>query len=196
MSTIREYIAYRYQNWLDYASHMARVHNFEGWQEDLLNDIICDLLSKPQDKLDTMLSAKTKKIVNGTPTTELDKFVLSMLKMNACSAVAPFRKNTLGQKIVSRAGKKIIACHHVQLNGYDAIEEEYSTSKNDKLERMHKINIQRLQKNGFNEKAVEIYKRHFVGSEKEASFTDSEKDALTRIRQFLIVTRKTLLDDN
>lgn len=195
MPNIREYIAYRYNNWLDYATHMSKVHHFAGWEEDLLNDVIVDLLQKPEEKLSRMLQAHTKKLVNGTPTTELDKFVLKMLKLNACSNVAPFRKNTLGQKIISRAGNQATTCHHVELNGYDTIDDEFSAEHGNKIEQMHRRNIHRLRVNGFNEKAVDMYTRHFVKSEPETTFSEPDREALANIRQFLIVTKKTLLDD-
>jgi len=195
MSTIRSYIAYRYQNWLDYARHMSRVHHFEGWEEDLLNDVICDLLSKPEAKLQEMLDAHTAKLVNGTPTTELDKFVLKMLNMNATSQVAPFRKNTLGNKVISRTDGKITTAQKTTLNGYDTTDEDYDIDLNNRLDRMHDTNIRRLRVNGFNSDAVQIYRVHFVSGTPAEQLTEIQQAALQNIKQFLINSKKTLLDD-
>src|SRR5690554_740044 len=116
---------------------MARVHHFSGWGEGLLQDVVCELLIKPYDKFQGMLTTTTKKVVNGTPTTELDKFVLKMMNINATSPVAPFRKNTLGKKVISRAGGKIKTANLTELNGYDMADEVADMGLNAKIEKMH-----------------------------------------------------------
>jgi len=180
---------------MDYARHMARVHHFAGWHEDLLHDIICDLLKKPEEKLQNMVDAKTKKMVNGVPTTELDKFVLSMLKMNACSPVGPFRKNTLGNKIISRSGNKVETQHTTEINGFDAILEEYDTTMNNKLDTMHAHNIHRLGKNGFDSEAIRLYNLHFIKNMPLRDLTETQEDSVRRIKDFLSITKKTLFDE-
>lgn len=196
MDPINCYISFRYPNWLDYAQHMARVHHFEGWGEDLLNDILINLLKKDEDLLLGLLARKTKKIVNGKPTCELDKFVLKMIHMNAFSPVAPFRKNTLGNKIIARNNKKVITARNVEINGHDFEDTEYNAEFNGRLDRMHSQNIHRLTKNGFNQSAVNLYETHFIRGRPLAEFTETAQDDISRIRQFLVVTKKTLLDDD
>lgn len=195
MDAIRNYISFRYPNWLDYAKYQARVNHFDGWGEDLLNDVVCDLLKKPEEKLLQMLQKQTKKIVNGVPTTELDKFVLKMIKLNATSSVAPFRKNTLGNKIISRANGEIKTATTTELNGHDCNDEAYDPSLNKKLDAMHDTNIWRLRKNGFTRPAIDLYRRHFIRGRPINHFSEREQNAIKRISQFLIITRKTLLDD-
>lgn len=186
MPTVREYISYRYKNWLDYANHLAITHHFEGWEADLLNDVIVDLLSKPEAKTAALLRATTRKTVNGTPTTELDKFVLAMLKMNATSSLAPFRKNTLGQKILIRTNKRVEVAHTTELNGYDTVSDEYSDGIKPKLDRMHAHNIGKMRGNGYTPEAIELYERYFMKCE---NITDRiERDSLERIKHFLIIT--------
>jgi hypothetical protein len=196
MDTIRDYISLRYPNWLDYARYQARVNNFEGWEEDLLNDVVCDLMKKDEAKLLEMLHRQTKKIVNGVPTTELDKFVLKMLKLNATSTVAPFRKNTLGNKIISRENGEIKTMHRAELNGHDCHDEEYDPELNYRLDAMHDANIWRLRKNGYTRPALDLYRRHFIRGAALEKFTETEQDAIQRIRQFLVITKKTLLDES
>lgn len=195
MKELNQYITFRYKNWLDYARHMARVHHFEGWEDDLLNDVIIDLLGKNENLLLGLLARKTKKIVNGQPTTELDKFVLKMLHLNAFSPVAPFRKNTLGNKIIDRKNNKITTRQNTQLNGDDVHDEAYNMELNNKLDVMHSRNIKRLADNGFNAEAVKLYQTHFIRGRPFEDYNDAAKDSITRIRQFLVVTKKTLLDD-
>ena len=196
METIRSYIVYRYPNWMDYARHMARVHHFNGWAEDLLHDIICDLLKKPDEKLLRMINAKTKKLVNGQPTTELDKFVLHMLKLNASSQVAPFRKNTLGLKITARSGNKVETQHSTELNGFDAICEDYDPAASRRLDDMHRHNLHRLENNGFNKTALKLYRFHFIKNTDITGLTEAEQDAISRIRIFLTQKQRTIWDND
>jgi uncharacterized spore protein YtfJ len=195
VNTIADYITFRYRNWHDFAAHMARVNHFTGWEDDLLNDVICDLMKKPAEKLERMLNAKTSKIVNGLPTTELDKFVLTMLRVNACSQVAPFRKNTLGHKIISRANNKIEVQHSTELTGFDCPDTEYTNEMSEQLDVMHSANINRLHNNEFNSAAITLYIKHFVNNIPLTHLTEAEAETVNRIKQFLTTTKKTLFDD-
>lgn len=192
--TLRKYIAFRLPNWHDYARHMARVHHFEGWENDLMNDIICDLLSKQEQKLIDMMNRKTKKMVNGAPTTELDKFVLAMLRQNAESKVAPFRKNTLGNKIISRADGRIETAHRVRLNGYDVEAGAYDHDLNNTLDAMHERNISRMAAHGFTARAVDLYRRHYIDGEKMEAFNEADRLSIQKMKNLLVI-QKTLLDD-
>lgn len=195
MEELNKYIEFRYSNWLDFANHLSRVHYFNGWADDLLNDVIIDLLKKDLNRLLGMLSRKTKKIVNGQPTTELDKFVLSMLRTMAFSAGAPFRKNTLGQKIIHRSGNKVTIRQQCEINSADIIDECYDETLNTKLDEMHAKNITRLKNNGFTNASLRQYRSHFIRGRPENSYSIEQQITLTRIRQFLTETKKTLLDD-
>jgi hypothetical protein len=118
-----------------------------------------------------------------------------MLKTNATLPAAPFRKNTLGNKIISSENEEIKTIHRIQLNGYDCQNEEYNHDLNNKLDAMHESNIQRLQKNGYTSQAIDIYSRHFIRGVKIKHFTETEQKHIKSIREFLISTKKTLLDD-
>lgn len=195
MQKLKDYINFRYNNWLDFSRHMARIHKFDGWGEDLLNDVIENLLKKEPEKLRGMLRRKTKKIVNGKPTTELDKFVLKMLRMQAFSQVGPFRKNTLGQKIIKRLpNNKVLVKHSTTISGEDIIDENYCTDLNDKLDLMHSQNVLRLRRNGFNLTSIKLYRLHFIRGEPFKKMSETEQESINIIRQFLTVTRKTLYD--
>lgn len=196
MAALNDYIEFRYPNWLDYARHMATVHHFEGWETDLLNDVILNLLQKPADKLNGMLARKTKKQVNGLPTTELDKFVLKMLHMNAFSPVAPFRKNVLGNKIIDRNGARVTTRQQVELNGADFEDgDQYDAERFTRLDAMHTGNMQRLKRNEFNREAARLYKLHFIHGMPLAEFSETEQDEIEQIRRFLTAYEKTLFDD-
>lgn len=194
MDDLNKYIELRYPNWLDYARHMARVHHFIGWENDLLNECIVELLKKDADKLNGMLARKTRKIVNGVHTTEIDKFILKIMNTNAFSPVAPFRKNVLGHKVIQRKNKKAITAKQTKLNGHDMADEAYTPELNARLDEMHTRNIARLKNNGFGPGAVALYTAHFIKGHPIKEYTDHEKEYITEINDFLL-TRKTLLDD-
>lgn len=191
---ISDYINYRYKNWRDYAKYIAGRYHFEGWEDDLLNDVLIDLLKNSEERLLSLINKKTKKIVNGSPTCELDKFVLKMLKINGSSATAPFRKNTLGKKIISRKGGVITTIKHERLNGTDSMHEEYDIERNNKIDSMHEKNILRMKNNGFTIRSIQIYQQHYIESIPFSHFRGPDRAALQNIEQFLCTT-KTMLDD-
>lgn len=196
MDEVKRYINQRYNNWLDFAKHMAKIHQFEGLAADLLHDVIIDILNKDPEKIRGLFDRKTTKIVDGQPTTELDKFVLRMLRVNAFSPVAPFRKNDIGHKIINRAGKNCVeTAKLVELNGTDRIDETYNPATFDRLDQMHRANMDRLARNGFNRAARELYILHFIQSNPQTEFTQAQKEGLTSITRFLATTQKTLSDD-
>lgn len=196
MAALNDYITLRYNNWLDYAKHMARVHRFEGWADDLLNDVLADLLTKDKKMLNGLLNRKTQKIVNGQPTTELDKFVLKMIQMNAFSAVAPFRKNTLGNKIINRSGDQVETAQHVELSKDDSPDATtYNHEFKNRLDDMHTRNMSKLRKNGFSAKAVELYYQRFVSNRQLSDFNDIQQADIERLERYLTNKKISLFDD-
>jgi len=183
-ASIKAYIAFRYPNWSDYARHHCRVQHLEGWECDLMNDIVNDLMHKPETKLADLMSRETRKIVNGRPTTELDKFVLAMIKMNARSKFASFRKNTVGQKIIT-TGENVEVVTFCELdNKIDFPESEtYDNNRATKLDKMHVQNIERLHAAYFSEQIIKIYKKHFI--ESEILKSEKEKTIIESITKFL-----------
>ena len=182
---INAYISFRYPNWTDYARHQCKVQHLEGWADDLMNDIIADLLKKPEMKIEGMISRITKKIVNGRPTTELDKFVLTMIKINAQSHFASFRKNTVGQKILAAGPAGVEVATFCELTpNIDEIDEcTYSRAHANKLDRMHLKNIEILELYGYSKEVLGIYVRHFMQSEPARS--ERQKKIVKQITTFL-----------
>jgi hypothetical protein len=197
MEKLEKYIEFRYNNWLDYAIQMAKVHKFVGWEKDLLNECLIELLKKDHDLLSGLLARKTQKIVNGQPTTELDKYILKIMHLNAFSPVAPFRKNTLGNKIITREDKKVITRQNTQLNGIGnvLVDTGYNLASNDKLDHMHTHNLKRMSNNGFCKNALTLYNSHFIRGRPLKEYPATEKEYISEINQFLTITKKTLFDD-
>lgn len=184
-ATITAYIGFRYPNWMDYARHQCRVQHLEGWECDLMNEIIVDLMRKPETKLSDLMSRPTRKIVNGQPTTELDKFVLTMIKCNAQSHFASFRKNTVGQKIIATQGRMVEVAAFCELSEAAEPEDEntYNASRANKLDQMHFNNDKTLRTFGFSQEVCSIYRRHFIEAEKPT--THRQKMIIQKITEFL-----------
>lgn len=84
-TNIDKYISKRYERWLDYASYHCTQTGIPGEAHDVLNEVLCSLLQKDNEKLELLIKAKK----NGY--TELDFFVLRMIKLNATSETSPYR---------------------------------------------------------------------------------------------------------
>jgi len=189
---LRQYIAFRYPNWCDYARHHCKVQHLEGWADDLMAEIIDDLMRKPEAKITAMLSRTTKKIVNGEPTTELDKFVLAMIKMNARSQYASFRKNTIGQKIIRTHGNTVEVATFTEITPQnDSVDEcTYSKKHTNELDRMHTRNIKRLEQAGYPPEILDLYREHFIESTPSQSLR--KRRAIALITEFLISKTETI----
>ena len=82
---LEKYISTRYARWLDYSLYHCTHAGMADEATDVLNEVLCNLLQKPESKLLALYNAKK----NGY--TELDFFVLRMIKFNATSDTAPYR---------------------------------------------------------------------------------------------------------
>lgn len=82
---VNNYITKRYERWLDYSLYHCGLASIPDEATDVLNEVIYSLLQKKSKLLDKLF--ETKK--NGY--TELDFFVLKMIKLNASSPTSQYR---------------------------------------------------------------------------------------------------------
>lgn len=82
---LNKYIQRRYERWLDYARYHCSHAGMEGEAVDVLNEVLAMLLEKPEDYTSTLLGARQGKY------TELDFYVLQMIKLNVTSDTSPYR---------------------------------------------------------------------------------------------------------
>lgn len=82
---INKYISKRYDRWLDYSSYWCTQAGTPDEAIDVLNEVLCDLLQKSEKKLLGLYGKKSGQY------TELDFFVLRMIKLNATSVTSPYR---------------------------------------------------------------------------------------------------------
>lgn len=91
---VRSYINERYCGWLDYSTFHCNNSGLPGEGVDLLNEVLINLLEKPDDMLIGLLQRRrngnTRKSKNAEYR-DLDFFVLRMIRMNVISPTAPYR---------------------------------------------------------------------------------------------------------
>ena len=82
---IEAFIEKRYDRWLDYAKYHCSLAGMSSEAIDVLNEVMCMLLQKPLEHLSRLMEAKQGKY------TELDWYILQMIKLNVTSDTSPYR---------------------------------------------------------------------------------------------------------
>ena len=82
---IEKYISKRYERWLDYARYHCGLCGIVDESEDVLNEVVLSLLKKSETKLEQLFASKKGQY------TELDFYVLRMIKLNASSPTSPYQ---------------------------------------------------------------------------------------------------------
>ncbi|NLO71982.1 MAG: hypothetical protein GX102_13765 [Porphyromonadaceae bacterium] len=85
-SEINNYISKRYERWLDYSEYHCTHAGIADEALDVLNEVLCSLLQKNEKFLLSLLHKKSGQY------TELDYYVLRMIKLNATSLTSPYRQ--------------------------------------------------------------------------------------------------------
>ncbi len=86
--SISNYVTLRYDRWMDYAEYHAKLAGIPDESGDILNEVLVSLLKKDPDHLQALLDKKKQGY------TELDFFVLKMIKLNSNSMTSPHRHKT------------------------------------------------------------------------------------------------------
>ncbi|QZT38695.1 hypothetical protein K5X82_07295 [Halosquirtibacter xylanolyticus] len=155
---IEAYISFRYPNWRDRAVQLSHEHHFVGWEDDLLQNVIMNLLDKPKELLYNLYEAETSMIVNGKPTRELDKYVLHMLRVNAFSTSGQFRTRILGERTSNQEGQQSQKVDIEELEESLFIEEENSQEEAKKIRCLHAKIIKRMRSHKVNALVIEVYR--------------------------------------
>jgi hypothetical protein len=85
VNEVKKYIAERYKNWLDYAIFQCRQAGMTDSANDVLNEVMLCLLSKPDGQLERLYAA-----TRGT-NREIDYYVLKMIRLSACSPTSAYQ---------------------------------------------------------------------------------------------------------
>lgn len=83
--SVNNYIAKRYERWLDYSAYHCEKAGIPDEASDVLNETLYSLLQKPDSLLNDLLAMR-----NGDQT-GLDYFVLKMIKRNALSPTSQYQ---------------------------------------------------------------------------------------------------------
>lgn len=84
---VQDYITARYNRWLDFAAFQCNQAGLTSQAHDLLNEVLYMLLTKDSGEL-LRLATNRQGIYS-----EMDFFVLKMIKTNALSPTSPYRYN-------------------------------------------------------------------------------------------------------
>lgn len=82
---VNKYIEKRYERWLDYSKYHCSCAGIEDEATDVLNEVLCSLLQKPEKQLQSLYERKSGQY------TELDYYILRMIKLNATSPTSPYQ---------------------------------------------------------------------------------------------------------
>lgn len=181
---INDYIKKRYDRWLDYAKYHCLLTGISDEATDVLNEVLCMLLEKPQKFLLHLLNSPHDKY------TELDFYVLKMIKLNVTSPTSPYQ-----HKYKPIPKDDDVDWQHLNISNETEEEEEDKISY--VCSRMQEIrNI--LKELNFSEKAVRIFTWKFFAGESFADWPGPEsKKELYRIYkdvfQSILGHRKGLL---
>lgn len=93
---IDEYINSHYQQWREYAAYHCNRTRLGLDAAEVVNNILCNLLSEHPDTVADLIARKSK---NGR--TEFDYFILSIIRTNIISPRSTFRY-VKGQKVTAR----------------------------------------------------------------------------------------------
>jgi len=82
---VNKYIEKRYDRWLDYAMYHSSLAGMNDEACDVLNEVLVMLLQKDESVILRLLSSEKGKY------TELDFYILQMIKLNITSETSPYR---------------------------------------------------------------------------------------------------------
>lgn len=143
---INNYITKRYDRWLDYARYHCTQCGIADESEDVLNEVVLSLLQKPDKKLDCLLNSKQGQY------TELDFYVLRMIKLNASSPTSPYQNKYKSLPVDDNVD---YSCLEIE----DCCSEE-SDRAGYILDRMHQIR-EMIEELGFSTKAMAVFEFRF-----------------------------------
>lgn len=158
---INKYIQKRYDRWLDYASYHCSCAGIGDEAIDVLNEVLLDLLQKPEVKLIGLLHKRSEQY------TELDYFVLRMIKLNATSPTSPYRHRYKPIPVDANVD-------YSRLDVEDLSDEEYDRSA-DILEKTNQVR-EILFRLNLSEKARKVFEYRFFHGEMFCDWPGSESE--------------------
>jgi len=85
IESVKQYVTARYPRWEDYSKYHCSHAGIEDEATDVLNEVVLSLLEKEIDVVERLYSTRQGQY------TQLDFYVLQMLKLNVHSATSPYQ---------------------------------------------------------------------------------------------------------
>lgn len=159
---VNDYIKKRYNRWLDYAKYHCSLAGISDEATDILNEVLCMLLEKPKHTVLHLLNSPHDKY------TELDFYVLKMIKLNITSPTSPYQHK---YKPIPRDSR----VNWQRLNIAEEPEEEGEVDNSSYVRsRLQEIR-DTLSELNFSEKAIRIFTWRFFAGESFDSWPGPEK---------------------
>lgn len=143
---INNYIQKRYARWLDYATYHCTLAGMVDESADVLNEVLLSLLQKREVMLMNLLQAKKNQY------TELDFYVLRMIKLNCTSDTSPYRAKYKSFQADENIDSSLIEIEDREDDEPDRA--EYI------LDRMHQIR-EMIEEMGFSQQAMAVFEFRF-----------------------------------
>lgn len=83
---IYDYTQSQYDKWLEITRRICQYYHAKDEAEDFLNEILVSVLQKDENKIIKLLHKKNEVY------TDLDYYIIKMIKLNICSPKAPFQQ--------------------------------------------------------------------------------------------------------
>ena len=163
MSDVKTYINQRYPRYLDYAVYHCTCAGIGDEASDVLNEVLCNLWSKPIKKLQSLYEKKSAKCEY----TELDFFILRMIKLNATSDTAPYRAK---YKPIPR--NENVDYSHLDIEDVSDDERDYPAETLEQMNKVRKI----LEELWLSEYAKSVFSWRFFCGEKFADWEGPENE--------------------
>lgn len=160
---VNVYIKKRYDRWLDYSKYYCSLAEMPDEAVDVLNEVLLMLLEKPRDIVLRLLNSPRDKY------TELDFYVLKMIKLNVTSPTSPYQHKY--KSIPKNDNVNWQRLHIVEDPEEGEREEDKSSYVCRRFQEIRDI----LDELNFSEKAVRIFTWKFFVGESFADWPGPEK---------------------
>lgn len=182
MDEINKYIEKRYNSWLEYSRHQCSCVGMQGEEVDLLNEVMDTLLRKSETKLQGLFAAK--KIQKDKEYTDLDFFVLRMIKRNCYSETAPYKAKN---KPIPRANTDL---SRIKVADVSEEETDHAGYVFEKMSEIRKL----IESMGFSDKAMAIFEYRFFedGSVKDWPGTEKPKEIYSIYSRIMKLLKKKI----
>lgn len=161
MKKVRDYIEKRYQGFLDYSEYHCSCAGIADEAVDVLNEVLCSVLEKSPEKMNNMFNK------NSGEYTELDYYILRMIKLNVTSPTSPYQHKYKSLKI-----DRNVDYSKLEIEDMEDDERDRAQEILDKVHIVRKV----LEEIMISEKAKEVFEYRFFGGGIFSRWPGPEKD--------------------